>query len=290
MGNYKKFMVLIGMVFSIHASGQNTDVSLFLKKHKNNYLNEIESKSGNMFTKLGHHGPATENPWYALRIYFNKKMAIDVYSKAKPGLELKETKWYPTKDQQRDGWGADYYKVGSSLGLGGIRLWDGEKGVPLHPVTLRTAKVKNLENKAMMEVLSEGVPYKGSTVDVLVKVTVFGDDRMSIVEASTVDGSEVQFVTGINYHKNVQLKKGEGWMATWGIHPEDVALEKVEVGAAVIYDKNKFVDQQDDGKQLLLISNNSSSIKIGISTCNARENAMNTLVAFEEHLNALDLP
>lgn len=37
--------------------------------------------------------------------------------------------------------GADYYKVGPTVGLGGIRLWDGENVLPLDPVSKRTARV-----------------------------------------------------------------------------------------------------------------------------------------------------
>ena len=84
-----------------------TDVSLFFKKGDQKQLLSVESKSGNLFSKLGHHGPAIENPWYGLRLYFDKKTAIDVYSKAEKRLELKEKQWYPSKKEQQEGWGAD---------------------------------------------------------------------------------------------------------------------------------------------------------------------------------------
>ena len=54
------FSLLAIIAFSGFAQNK-TDVSLFLKKDKTNYLTEIESESGNLFTKLGHHGPAVEN-------------------------------------------------------------------------------------------------------------------------------------------------------------------------------------------------------------------------------------
>ena len=69
------------------------------------------------------------------------KHAIDIYSKTKPGLELGRTKWYTSPEQQKQGWGADYYKVGETIGLGGIRLWDGEKVLHLNPVSSRFARV-----------------------------------------------------------------------------------------------------------------------------------------------------
>jgi hypothetical protein len=42
-----------------------------------------------------------------IQIYFDKKCALDVYNKTRPGLELAEAAWYPTEEQQKDGWGAD---------------------------------------------------------------------------------------------------------------------------------------------------------------------------------------
>lgn len=256
-----------------------------MKKDRNVYLDKVESKSGNLFSKLGHHGPAIENEWFGLRIYFNKKMAIDVYSKSKPGLELKETRWYPSKEQQLEGWGADYYKVGNTVGLGGIKLWDGEKIVPLNPVSNRSAMVKKTETMAYMEVLSEGISYKGEKIDVLVKVTVYSEGRMAQVEVSVPSGKQVQFVTGINYHKGLITKKGKSYISTWGIHPEDVALEKVEIGAAIIYNTEDILEPLDDGKQHLLISKYANYLKFAVTTCNAKEPELNSLSKFVEYLD-----
>ena len=251
----KKLFLPLFIILVIQSFAQNgTDISLFLKKDKTNYLTEVESKSGNMFRKVGHHGPAIENQWFGLRIYFNKTGAIDVYSKAKPGLELKDKKWYPSKKDQQNGWGADYYKVGKTLGLGGINLWDGQKVIQLHPVSKRIANVIKGEASSSMEMLSEGVPYKGKTVDILVRVTVYSDKREAKVEAFSQSRELVQFVTGINYHKGVEVNKSDNYIATWGIHPEDVAAEKIEVGSAIIYNPKDFEEQKDDGKQILLIS------------------------------------
>jgi len=263
---------------------EKTEVSLFLKKDKNHNLDRVESESGNMFSKVGHHGPAIENQWYALRIYFNKTSAIDLYSKARPGLELKQAKWYPTKTQQRNGWGADYYKVGKTLGLGGIGLWDGSKVVLLKPVSLRTAKVKKDGNESSMEMLSAGVVIQNQKVNVLLRVTVFGDSRKARVEAISAD-KPVQFVTGINYYKKLKIIKSDNYLATWGIHPEDVAAEKVEVGAALMFNKDDFADRMDDGKQFLLISKPLTYLTTWITSAITREPDINT---FDKLINTLN--
>lgn len=60
----------------------------------------------------------------------------------KKSFELKNAKWYSSEKEQKKGLGADYYKVGSTVGLGGIRRWDGKKVVLLAPDSNRIATVK----------------------------------------------------------------------------------------------------------------------------------------------------
>ena len=93
--------------------------------------------------RISHHGPAVENRYMALRIYFDSRAAIDVYSKS--GLiddELGKWLWYPTAEQQElGGAGCDEYFVGATVGLGGVQLWDGEKEIPLVTTAGRLAQV-----------------------------------------------------------------------------------------------------------------------------------------------------
>lgn len=262
----------------------NTDTSLYMKSDKITYLTDIGSESGDLYKTIGHHGPAIENEWMALRIYFSDKVAIDVYNKAKAGLELKKAQWYPTPEQQKEGWGADYYKVASTVGLGGVKLWDGEKVVPLNPVTNRLARVGKTDTTSWMEMISRGVPYKGKKVDILVRVTVFSGKREAKVEAFSLTGEKVQFVTGINYFKDFGTKKGANYIAVWGKHPEDVAAEIVEIGAAIMYNPKDYVKNNDDGTQYLLISKPTKKLETKIISSSAKEQELNTLDKLEAYI------
>lgn len=271
---------------SFLAFSQNrTDVSLFMKDNTDKQLSEVYSESGDLYQALGHHGPAIENEYLGLRIYFSPKAAIDVYSKAKPGLELKDAAWYPTPEQQNNGWGADYYKVGETLGLGGIRLWDGEKVLPLNPVSGRYARVQKEGTVSFMEMLSKNVPYNDRELDILVRVTVYSGIRNAKVEAFALCDDEVQFVTGINYHPGQELVVEDRYIVTWGLHPEDVAAEQVKLGAAIIFNPEDFVQKKDDGTQKLLITGPTKHIECWISSANAREAEIHTL---EEFVNFVD--
>jgi len=264
----------------IQTQAQNkTDISLFMRSDSVQQ-SEISAKSGDLYNTIGHHGPAVENEWIALRIYFSDKAAIDVYSKAKPQLELKAKEWYPTAEEQKEGWGADYYKVGETVGLGGVRLWDGKKSVKLNPVSNRTARVVKEPTCSYMEMLSEGVPYMDRKIDVLVRVTVYSGERNAKVEAFALTDQPVQFVTGGNYHKGEEIYKKDGLIAAWGVHPEDVAAEIVEIGAAIMYNPADFLKTEDDGTQFILISKPCKQIKTWISSACAREPEINTMKKF----------
>ncbi len=277
----KQFTLFVfAILLIIQTQAQNkTDVSLFMRSDSIQKA-EISAKSGDLYSTIGHHGPAVENEWMALRIYFSDKVAIDVYSKAKPQLELQAKGWYPTAEEQKEGWGADYYKAGETVGLGGVRLWDGEKVVKLNPVSNRTARVVKEPTCSYMEMLSEGVPYKGRKVDVLVRVTVYSGERNAKVEAFALTDDPVQFVTGVNYHKGQEIVKKDGIIAAWGVHPEDVAAEIVELGAAIKFNPDDFVKTMDDGTQFLLISKPGKQLKTWISSACAREPEINTMKKF----------
>ncbi len=273
-------ILLFAVVLIIQSQAQNkTDVSLFMRSDSIQ-KSEISAESGDLYSTIGHHGPAVENELMALRLYFSQKAAVDVYSKAIPQLELKAKEWYPTAEEQKEGWGADYYKAGETVGLGGVRLWDGEKVVRLNPVSNRTARVVKEVNSSYMEMLSEDVPYMGRKVDILVRVTVFSGERNAKVEAFALTDEPVQFVTGVNYHKGQEIYKKDGLIAAWGLHPEDVAAELVEIGAAIMYDPADFVKTDDDGTQFLLISKPGKQLTTWISSACGREKEINTMKKF----------
>lgn len=276
----KLFLFLFLLQASFLAAQNMTDVSLFLRSDSATYLNQVSSESGDLYRALGHHGPAIENEWLALRLYFDKKAAIDVYSKATPGLELGTYKWYPTPQQQLVGKGADYYKVGPTVGLGGIRLWDGEKVLPLDPVSNRTARVVKEGSVSYMEMLSEDVPYLNRKVDILVRVTVYSGFRKAKVEAFALSDDDVAFVTGINYHQGQQVVVEEDCIFTWGLHPEDVAAEQVELGSAIFVNPDDFDQTKDDGNQHIFISKPGRQISLWISSANGKEPFVNTLGRF----------
>lgn len=281
----KRIVTAIVMVMFLSAAyAQNmTDISLS-KKHSGEQVNEITSETGDMYKLVEHHGPAVENEWLGLRLYFNYKCAVDVYNKTKPGLELEEAGWYPTPEQQKDGWGADQYKVGETVGLGGVRLWDGEKEVFLNPVKERIARVRKQANFAQMEMLSEGVPYKGDSIDILIRVTVFSGFREAKVEAFALCDKPVEFVTGINYFPTTKTAEGDNYICTWGVHPEDVAAFQLNIGGAIIYNPDDYSAVQKADKEYMLISKPTKYLSTWITSACEKEKDFKTMENFVSYV------
>jgi hypothetical protein len=283
----KKIFFAFTLFLTITCFAQNeTDISLQWKD-SNKQVAEISSKTGDLYTKVMHHGPAVENEWMGLRLYFDHKVAIDVYNKQKPQLELAKAGWYPTEEQQKNGWGADQYKVGETVGLGGVRLWDGEKVVFLNPVSNRTARVRKEANLSYMEMLSEGIPYKGDTIDILVRVTVYSGIREAKVEAFAFSSKPVQFLTGINYHPKTETKEGNNYILTWGIHPEDVAAFQLNIGAAILYNPDDFADKRKTDKEFELISKPTKYLETWVTSTCEKDADINSIQSFTKYVEGL---
>ncbi len=260
-----------------------TDISLGLRSDSLQVA-EVKSESGDLYRKVLHHGPAVENEYLGLRLYYDYKVAIDVYNKTKPQLELAEAQWYPTEQQQKEGWGADQYKAGKTVGLGGIRLWDGEKPVYLNVTKQRIARVYKEANFSAMEMLSEGVPYKGDTIDILIRVSVFSGLREAKVEAFALCDKPVEFLTGINYHSETKTKEGENYILTWGLHPEDVAAVRMNIGAAIRYNPADFAQKIKAENEFELISHPTKYLSTWISSAGEKETVGASLKAFEGYI------
>ena len=219
-------------------------------------VEEIWSPDGNSFRTSGHHGPAVENQYMALRIYFDARGAIDVYSKS--GLldnELGRWQWYPSVEQQEtEGAGCDEYYVGRTMGLGGVRLWDGEQEIHLETTAGRRSLVGRTERGAFMEMTAYGVVCQEDTVDVSLRVDVSDQSRWATVTVRELGGKPIRFATGVNYHPGEQIRQDVGWIAVWGKHPADVSTSPMQIGAAIRYNPEQFPRVEDTGSAIRLVS------------------------------------
>ena len=232
--------------------------------------------------ELGHEGPAVENSHMCLRMRFDDSGSIDVYSKSARGMELMQYMWNTTNGQ-RDTLqvGYDAYVIGETLGLGGIALWDGEEMVRLCAAKGRTAKVGDTGKGVYMEVISYGIPYKGESVDISVRVDVVAKSREAVVTAKELSGSKVAFVTGVNFHSGQKVMEAPGVISVWGKHPVE---DSFAVGAGMLYSDKLFPTSEKTEDMVRLISKPSSKVSVKIISASTKEAELNSAKRFEAYM------
>ena len=292
--NYMKrrfcFLYYIYILLSLAACGvggtclAQTASSLF-RVADNVQVGEIVSSGADMYNEVGHHGPAVENQYMALRLYFNDSGAIDVYSKSGRGLELMKYGWYPDSlAVADDGAGYDYYVVDGTLGLGGIALWDGDKVVRLSATGGRTARAGDTSNGSFAEMIAYGVPYGDGHVDIMIRIDVSRKVRTARVTAKCLNGKKVSFVTGVNYHDGEAVEFSDGYIYTWGVHPVDTAFEPVPVGAGLFFSKGVFSAPEKTGDMVMIISKPCTQISTRIVAGSTREAELNSRKRFSSFM------
>lgn len=266
-----------------------TDVSLFLKSdHIQRAV--VDTTLDNLYKPIGHHGPAVENSYMALRLYFKAGCAVDVYSKNKPSLELRKFGWYPTEADIAAGSGCDEYRVGKTTGLGGFSLWDGERQVMLAGTEGRRAEVRKTKDGAEMSMLVRGVEYKGGKVDIKVSVRVWDDSRLAEISAECVSGQKVTFMSGINFHQGQQLRIADGRVAVWGVHPADVVKNPLPIGAGLAYSTKAwdgiFIDNEI-GFAAIRTRKPVGRASVRVVAACSREDSLNTCAKFFDYVFSL---
>lgn len=237
---------------------------------------EIWAPDGVLERMPGHHGPAVENQYMALRFYLDARGAIDVYNKSgRIDNELGKWLWYPTPEQQeQEGAGCDEYYVGKTVGLGGVRLWDGENEIPLRTTAGRRSLVGRTEKGAFMEMIAYGVPYQADTVDVSFRVDVFDDSRWARVSVRELNGKAIRYTTGINYHPGAEIRQETGLIAVWGVHPANISAHPAPIGAAIRYDVADFPECEDNGEAFRLFSTPLAGFSTWIISASVKESEL----------------
>lgn len=264
-----------------------TDVSLFVR-NDSLQVSEFFSQEKDMYRKMGHHGPAVETAYMALRLYFNDSGAIDVYSKSGRRQELRKFLWYPDAEQRERGAGCDEYYVGKTLGLGGVALWDGNDIVRLLATKGRQARVGKTVNGHYAEMIHYGVPYKSTFVDVSVRVDVEQGSRDAVVTARCLTGDKLRFVTGVNFNAGAKVDVSRGYISVWGVHPSDVSSNPVPIGGGMCYKEHLFSTLDYPGMKAI-VSRPCKFIKTKVVSASAKENWLNNAEAFADYVCKMNL-
>ncbi len=271
------------------------DMMLSNKKIKesnkqNLYIRSLTVENGtNPYNQLHHHGPAFESELTAYRIYFDHRQTVDIYGKCRKGLELKETQFYPDRQQKEAGYGDDVLWVGNTFGLGTLRGWDGQQPRMLTDVARRTERiVSSGPVRTVVEVVddqwkddAEGRnafhPYP---VTMTLRYTLYAGRRDCQVDVAFRQSvKDHQFATGlINVKDSKEYSDHEGlrgcWGTDWPVSAKDSVGHKREtVGLGICLPQAHIVSERpaDKDNYPFVIGRIDKAMRYHITFCSDNE-------------------
>lgn len=219
------------------------------------YLSELTvNRDVDPYSVVHHHGVAFENDMLLMRIYFDKRQTVDLYGKYNKGLELKETQFYPSKEQKATGYGDDILWVGNSFGLGAMRGWDGTKQTMVADVEHRTQRIiSNGPLRTIVEVEDkEWTPQpKQQPIDMIVRYTLYAGRRECTVDVKfNKPVPSYLFATGIvNVEGSTEFSDNKGlrgcWGTAWPVSGKDTLYYKRETVGLGIYVPQKYIVSEE---------------------------------------------
>lgn len=225
---------------------------------QNLYISQLTVDNGtNPYWTLHHHGAAFENDMVAYRIYFDHRQTVDIYGKYKKQLELKQTQFYPDKAQKAAQYGDDVLWVGSTLGLGTLRGWDGHNPTMLTDVDKRSQRIISRGPiRTIVEVKDKGWTPQSirpdmAPIDMTTLYTLYAGRRECSVDVKfNKPAGDYMLSTGfINIKNSTEYSDKKGlrgcWGTDWPVSAKDSVGHKRETVGLGIYIPEKYIASEE---------------------------------------------
>ena len=211
-------------------------------------------------------GPGWESEETAWRIYFDKRNAIDLFRKRRPGLYLDLFASPEYVYHQESPFGRDIYGIGKALGVAGIGALVEGKVTPVADVADRKWRVISAGPvRAILEFEYTGWKIGARTVDLVSRITQWAGEHGFEHRVTVRNGEGVTLVTGIPNKPGTEnldaLIAPGGVVATWG-HQVVVSGSKAQLidlpdenlGVAVLAPREEAGEvSTDDANRLLAL-------------------------------------
>jgi len=216
-------------------------------------------------------GAGWESDRIAYRVYLDKRNAVDIYGKQQPAAILGAIghEGQPSYHDEAD-WGMDVWRVGDSLGAGGLGVLRGRMAEQLGDMKRMVASVA-----ASGPVLADlNVECRGWTLDgkphaLAADYTISAGSRLSVVSASAPG---TPLIAGFGKYPNTTYFHSEkgawGYMADWGLQSEN---GKDVLGAALFYPLAEVARTGDDGRSYYVVFKNPAKARYVFAGAWARD-------------------
>ncbi len=143
-------------------------------------------------------GMGWESDTTAWRLYFDKRNAIDLYGKRRPGLYL-ELFGSPEYDYHEESpFGRDIYKIGNALGIGSVGALVDGKVVKVSEVRERSWRIlADGPVRSVVELNYNGWKVGERSVDLTSRMTIWAGERGFEHRISVQNGDGITLVTGL---------------------------------------------------------------------------------------------
>lgn len=143
-------------------------------------------------------GMGWESDITAWRLYFDKRNAIDLYGKRRPGLYL-ELFGSPEYDYHEESpFGRDIYKIGNALGLGSVGALVDGKVVKVSEVSDRSWRiVVDGPVRSIVELMYKGWKVGNRSVDLTSRMTIWAGERGFEHRIISTNADGLALVTGL---------------------------------------------------------------------------------------------
>ena len=228
-------------------------------KGKLAYINGISANGDqDVYSFVHHHGPAFESELVAYRVYFNEKQTVDPYGKYNKGLEIDKSKFYPTDEQLKEGFGDDVLRVNNSCGVGALKGWNGIQTSHISPVIEREERViSSGPVRAIVESKVIGWQYLGHELNMINRYTIYAGHRDIIINAIFDEPlPSILFASGVQKLKenSSMYSDHKGLLGSWGTdYPvnDTIKYAKETVGIGTFIPKNICGKEKEDKENYL---------------------------------------
>jgi hypothetical protein len=143
-------------------------------------------------------GPGWESDINAWRLYFDKRNAIDLFGKRRPGLSLEVFGRQEHNYHEESPYGRDIYKIGNALGIGAIGALVDGKVIKVAEVTDRSWRiVSSGPVRTIVELNYKGWQVAGRSIDLMSRMTVWAGERGFEHRIVAKNAEGLTFVTGL---------------------------------------------------------------------------------------------
>ncbi|MDN4501092.1 glycoside hydrolase family 88 protein [Alteromonadaceae bacterium BrNp21-10] len=207
---------------------------------------------------IRYEGPGIESDKVGYRIYLDWRNGFDIFGKltAEPALQQAGLNDYESYHEKQD-WGMDILKVGSSLGAGGFGLWNEGELELVNEVDSWTATIN--ENGNLRSAFT--IDYSGwqsaiGKQDFSAHFAMLGGSRLVKVDLDLTQSVKTM-AAGVVKHPDTQFIQGDiditgkayTYIASWGKQ----SLDGADLGMAIFFRKENLKQITEDNKNYIAV-------------------------------------